>query len=193
MSQIDVNIIEPIPYLQIMEGIGPKGDKGDKGDPGEVTQSEFDELSGKYEKTEGIVSGLSSILLDIDPFEISTDGSSYTDNLLVQMGAAYGAIYMRGVFNLAPSLFTDESPGTLSLRLSSSNTVTLTLPYSEDTTSFINRYVSPNVIDNNVIVTLTTTNLPKTITKTANLKFVRMLHYGVAPSGSLTDAFLLTT
>lgn len=218
MSQIDVNIIEPIPYIQIMQGVGPKGEKGDKGDPGEVTQEVFDELDTReqthYDGLTNQIEALRTSMVDPDAFaslknrtdamiessfgirsfEISTDGNNYSDKILVQNGYSLGVVYTKGEFTLAPALFSDGVPGDVKLTYGTT-TVTTPLTAPLRTPTFRQRYVAPNVIRSSVKAVLSSYNFvfedEEDTTMEAYIKFVDIVHYGVASAGSLTDSFLL--
>ena len=217
MSQIDVNIIEPVPYIQIMQGVGPKGDKGDKGDTGEVTQVEFDELNEREERhydelsfttqqlalnkaaaedVEDLKTKTNELLrssIEIKSFEISVDGSTYSDEILIQNGSSVGIVYVKGEFSMALSVFTKEYAGGVTLAFGAGGAV---LPLIEpmDFLTFSDRYIAPNVIRSNITATLSTSpNVPVTLEQKAYVRFVDRIHYGVAASGTLTDAFLLST
>ena len=202
MSQIDVNIIEPIPYLQIMQGIGPKGDKGDKGDPGEVTQAEFDELS---EEVEGLKDSLyltMENIFDIGDFRVSVDGASYSKNLLVQNGSTYGSVYLKYGFSIPPSSLGKSaflswmivrSGGYYQNAVDVSDNLNGTYHYGE--TSSSGRKPTEPIITGSVNFYLEVKNEGGDQSRMALAKLIYCdkIHYGVAASGTLTDNFLLST
>lgn len=200
MSHIDVNIIEPIPYLQVMEGVGPRGEKGDKGDPGEVTQAEFDELDAKVEDMkESLILTMENIF-DIDTFNVSVDKSTYSNKVLVQNGSNYGIVYLDYGFSIPPSSL--EKNAYLSW------TVNGTV-YSECVDVSENRLGSYTYGEwsgssrkpNEPVITGTSTfyldarrgTMGETVGAIARLVYCNKIHYGVSSTGTLTDNFLLST
>ena len=200
MSQIDVNIIEPIPYLQIMEGVGPRGEKGDKGDTGEVTQAEFDELESEVNSMkESLLLAMENIF-DIGSFTISVDRTNYSNKLLIQNGSSYSLIYIDYAFTIPPSSL--EKSAYISWTVNGtaySNTVEV----SENRAgSYIYGEWSGNGRKANEPIPTDSSTfylnarsgaMGETLGAIARLIFCDKIHYGVAASGSLTDSFLLST
>lgn len=200
MSQIDVNIIEPIPYIQIMQGVGPKGDKGDKGDTGEVTQAEFEELSDRVLDMKESLSIAMEGIFDIESFTISVDNTNYSNHVLVQNGSNYGTIYMDYAFSIPPHSL--DKTGMLSWTVNGtaySNAVDVSESRSGSYT--YGEWGGDGRKPNEPIVTKSSTffldarsgAMGETIGIIAELVYCDKIHYGAAASGTLTDSFLLST
>lgn len=199
MAQIDMNIIEPVPYITIMEGVGPKGDKGDKGDTGEVTQAEFDELSERVDDIRDDLTVAMEGLFELEDFEVSVDKTNFSSNLLVQNGSSYGTIYLQYKYTFPPSSldYTASLSWTVNGKIYNETadvTDKATDIYTYGIVGTEGRKATEPVVNGdstfNIIVKK---NQDTAITKSAKLEFCDKIHYGVATSGTLSDSFVLNT